>query len=260
MAVHATIGIVVHELANPLYLCFLAVLAASLTVLILLLKLRGPEDSFVVACIRVIAITYARAFHRVRIPGPREDPVPPKGAYIIVANHRSGVDPILLSVLTRRRIRFLMAREYYEIPVLKWLCRTLGCIPVNRNGNDLSATKEALRALRDGQVIGVFPQGGIREASSSLEGKSGTALLSLRTGAPIVPFYIEGTPNMDSVLRAFLTRSKATVKWAAPLKIEMPGSQKASRADLEEMTSTILARIRALGTEDKPNPVPRMST
>jgi len=203
---------------------------------------------------------YSRLLHRLRVPGPEEDPVPRTGAFIVAANHRSGIDPLLLSIVTRRRIRFLMAREYYEVPVLHWIFRALDCIPVNRDGNDLSATKTALRVLRDGQVLGIFPQGGIREASDDLEGKPGTALLALRTGASVVPFHIQGSPNFDSVLRAFLTPSRTTIRWGAPIKFEAPGVEKSSRAELEEVTTSILKAIRTLGQEGDPNPVPRMST
>jgi 1-acyl-sn-glycerol-3-phosphate acyltransferase len=224
-------------------------LAAFALFFLYVFRRRGPEDTLFLAFLRAVGNGYSRVFHRLRRPRPGEDPVPPEGACIVVANHRSGIDPLLLCLLTRRRIRFLMAREYYEIPILHWMFRALGCIPVNRNGNDLGATKAALRVLREGKVIGIFPQGGIREASDAPEGKSGTALLAIRTRAPVVPFLIEGSPNFDSVLRAFLTPSKTRVRWGAPVKFGAPGAEKPTRAELDEVTASILKAIWALRDE-----------
>ena len=127
------------------------------------------------------------------------------------------------------------------------MVRRIGCIPVNRDGTDLGATKAALRALKNGEVIGIFPQGGIREAEGSLEGKSGVALLALRTGAPVVPFRVEGSPNVPSVLRAVLTPSRMTVRHGPPLRFTPTGEGKPSRKELEEVTARILDAVAALG-------------
>jgi 1-acyl-sn-glycerol-3-phosphate acyltransferase len=206
---------------------------------------RGPEDTAAVACMRSIAWLYSRIVHRLRVIGEGRDPVPPRGPYILVANHRSGVDPIIVSIVTKRRVRFLMAREYYELPILHSVFRVLDAIPVKRDGTDLGATKAALRRLRDGHVIGIFPQGGIREAGTEIEGKAGVALLALRTGAPVVPLFIDGSPNTHSVLRAILTPSRTTVRFGAPFAFDRIEDRKPTRLELEEVTSRILGAISA---------------
>ena len=210
---------------------------------------RGPDDTVFLACLRAVATIYARVVHRAKLIGPLPDPLPAEGAGILVSNHLSGVDPVILSIVTKRRVRFLMAREYYEAPFLHFMVSRMGCIPVNRDGNDLGATKAALRALRDGEIIGIFPQGGIREAESSLEGKSGVALLALRTGAPVIPFRVEGSPNMHSVVRAVLTPSRVKVRYGAPIHFTPSGEGKPSRKELEEVTSRILGSIEELGRD-----------
>jgi 1-acyl-sn-glycerol-3-phosphate acyltransferase len=139
-----------------------------------------------------------------------------------------------------------MAREYYEIPVLHTIFRALGCSPVNRNGNDLSATKAALKALKDGQVIGIFPQGGIRGEDEETEAKLGVSLLSSRTGAPIIPFYIDGSPHKDSVLRAVLTPSRTVIRFGPPISICGKAEGKVPREQLEKLTGSVMAAINSL--------------
>ena len=230
----------------------LAAAGACALFAVLAVKLRGPEDTPFIAALRVICIVFTKVVHGLRCSPRGIDPLPPTGPAIMVANHRSGLDPVILGVVTRRRVRFLMAREYYEARGLRWMFRALGCIPVNRDGNDLGATKAAMTALRSNQVIGIFPQGGIREAGVSLEGKMGAALLALRTGAPVVPVFIEGTPNLDSVLLALLTPSRTRVTAGVPIALGGGRNHRPSREEVAEASRAILEAIRVLAARLPP--------
>ena len=233
------------------YTSFLTVLivisvAVGAVFLFFCFTMRGPEDTPTGAAIRVLCNVYARLVHGVHARLPKDDPVTPVGPATIVANHRSGVDPIMVSISTRRRVRFLMAREYYEVLGMQWAFRSLKCIPVNRDGRDLGATKAALKALRAGDVIGIFPQGGIRKADSLLEGKAGTALLALRTGAPVVPVCIEGSPNLPSVFRAMVTPSQTRLTFGEPMVYKSEKKQRPSREEIREVNAAILKAIESL--------------
>lgn len=219
------------------------VLAASY--ILACLRLRGPEDTVLLANIRVVTWLYVHVMHRLKSNPASRDPLPRDGPVIVVANHRSYLDPFFVAVLTRRPIHFLMAREYYELPVLGWIFRGLRCIPVNRDGNDLGATKRALGFLKAGKVIGIFPQGGIRDPDDLGEGKSGVALLALKTGAPIVPFYVAGSPAHDSLLRAVLSCSRTRVYCGRPFKLERHGEGKPGRGELAALATRVLEAIAA---------------
>jgi 1-acyl-sn-glycerol-3-phosphate acyltransferase len=234
------------DLHSPLSVCAWIAVAALVAYVGVAIRMRGPEDPLLAQVLRPICTLYAKLFHRLRFVAPAGNLVPAQGPAIVVANHRSGVDPLLIGLVTRRRIRFLMAREYYATPGLQWGFRALGCIPVNRDGNDLGATKAALKALRDGEVIGIFPQGGIREAGGSMEGKAGVALLALRTGAPVVPFHIDGSPNLDSVFLSLFTPSRTTVTCGLPLKVGDAVDRKPARGELEKVTMSILDAVAKL--------------
>ncbi len=211
---------------------------------------RGPQDDLRVSLLRLFNELYLRVYHRLQwsseSPG---DPLPSHGPAIVVANHRSGVDPLALTACTKRAIRFLMAREFYALPGLHWIFQIVGAIPVNRDGNDLGATKAALKVLREGGIIGIFPQGGIRLESNgrneSIEIKAGAALLALRSGAPIIPALIRGTPSLDSVFRAILTPSRASILFGKPLQLEVCG-KKPTRQEIEDATNRIQERLNEL--------------
>jgi 1-acyl-sn-glycerol-3-phosphate acyltransferase len=224
--------------------------AVAIALLALGWKARGESGSLGVGLLRAFTWGYLRVVHRVRLD--LADPLPPSGPAILVANHRSSIDPFVVAAFTLRRVRFLMAKEYYETTGLRWFFRWMRAIPVKRDGNDLSATKVALRALADGEVIGIFPEGGIRNdtASTPFAGKEGqeavkhgAALFALRTGAPLYTAYVSGTPPLDSVFLAFFRPSKSSVSFAGPLAFEKSGGGKATREDLENASGRIVESI-----------------
>ncbi len=196
-------------------LILLIALVAAAGLAVLLYRSRGPEDTPFVALARTLNVVVARGIHRLKICG--DVCLPDEGPCIVVANHRSYIDPSLITGVTRRWIVFLMVREYYEAPGVHWLFKAIGCVPVNRDGNDLAATRKALKALRAGRVVGIFPQGGIRDPDA---GKAGVALLALRSNAPVVPFFIDGSPVCESVLLAIFRPSRSRVFCGEPIRVK----------------------------------------
>jgi 1-acyl-sn-glycerol-3-phosphate acyltransferase len=209
---------------------------------------RGPRDSLGIASLRLLNDLYTGLWHGVRWePPPPASPIPIDGPVIVVANHRSAADPMVLAASTRRLVRFLMAREYYQVFGLEWLFRLAGEIPVNRDGSDLGATKTALKVLRDGGVIGIFPQGGIREEGfqEEADGKAGVALLALRTGAQVVPAFISGTPIRESVFLTMLIPSRSRIRFGAPLRFA-PAGKKVTREEIDDAARAILEAVASL--------------
>ena len=245
-----------EPLTSPLSIVALVSLIAGVLYATLAWTLRARFDTLGVALVRLTTRIYLRIVHGLR---RAKDPLPETGAAIVVANHRSGIDPPVLSVHSRRQIRFLMASEYFQIRGLTWLYRQLKTIPVKRDGRDLAATKEALKALYAGEVIGIFPEGEIREEGLSesyeeehkaqkntTDVKEGAALLALKTGAPIIAAYIEGTPIHDSVLRAFLIPSRSRVTFGEPLVLSTGRLQRPSKEDLRAATQKIVDTLLTL--------------
>lgn len=113
-------------------------------------------------------------------------------AYILMSNHKSAWDPLVISVFFPRTIHWMAKRELFESPVIGWIMKRVEAISVDRDRGDTKSTIQAMRILKKGEVLGIFPEGTrVKEADYSAA-KSGTALLASRTGTTILPLYIEG--------------------------------------------------------------------
>ncbi len=113
-----------------------------------------------------------------------------KGKAIIICNHRSMMDPIVLALVTPRVIHFMAKKEIFKSKVGNLFFRMLCAFPVNRKSTDLQSLKNALSVLDKGKVFGIFPEGK-REVSDSLdEFERGTAFFAIRSGAPVIPVYM----------------------------------------------------------------------
>ena len=148
-------------------------------------------------------------------------PLPITGPAIVVANHISGLDPFLLIAACKRPLRFLIAREEYERPVLNWLFKASGCIPVDRSGRPEKALREALHALQKGEVVALFPHGRIlldKELPHKIKG--GVARLAIWSEATIYPVRIDGVGGEGHVALAPIIPSDVTLSMGTPLQCE----------------------------------------
>lgn len=148
------------------------------------------------------------------------DPLPlsDTGSAIVASNHMSGLDPFLLIAASPRPLRFLIAREQYERFGLRWLFRLARCIPVDREGRPERALREALTALKEGDVIAVFPHGKIHlDTDPPRKLKGGVARLSHRTGSPIIPVRLDDVRGAGHTILAVFIPSNSRLKAYPPL-------------------------------------------
>lgn len=124
--------------------------------------------------------------------------IPEKGGCIIAANHQSGMDPAVLVAVCKRRVRFLATDYYCSMPVVRRMLKTAGCIPVYRNKDNKLALQKAIEALKNGEVIGIFPFGGIHVPTKEEPRlRSGVAVLSKLANVPIYPVFIGGVAKFS---------------------------------------------------------------
>lgn len=188
----------------------------------------------------------------------RRSIIPQSGPALIIANHRSPVDPHFLWMNhhlagPQRRIRvisFLVAREYYEVAATHWICRAMQSIPVGRDGHDMGPAREALRRLQAGEIVGVFPEGKINTGPSGaplLPGDTGIAWLALRARVPVYPIYIHNAPGTPNMIAPFITPSRVRVCFGEPIDLSGYADRRNSREVLQEVTDLMMARLEETG-------------
>jgi 1-acyl-sn-glycerol-3-phosphate acyltransferase len=118
-------------------------------------------------------------------------------------------------------VLFRSAREYYDWSLIHSFCRWVGCIPVNRDGRDIHATRTALRALEEGRVLPIFPEGRITPSSGRELGeiRPGAAFIAIRAGVPVIPAYIRGAPESNQIGPSLLTLSRVNVTFGNPIDL-----------------------------------------
>jgi 1-acyl-sn-glycerol-3-phosphate acyltransferase len=161
---------------------------------------------------------FCKKFHRLQ-----HDPLPLplSGPAIVVANHVSGLDPLIMIAASSRPLRFIIAREEYDRWWLKWLFAAIGCIPVERSTNPRAALFAARRALERGEVVALFPHGRIYlDDQAAPQLKRGVAHLAGVAGAPVFPLRIDGIRGRGHTIAAVFLRSRALVRCFAPLSFQ----------------------------------------
>ncbi len=152
---------------------------------------------------------FTRVYHRLDVLSPCR--LPAMGPAILICNHTSGLDPQLIQSCCPRMITWMMAQEYYDLPVIKHILDAIGVIRVTRSGRDTSATRAAMRALHDGQLLGIFPEGKIETSRELLPFQTGVAMMAIKTGVRVYPAYLDGTQRGCEMVAGFLRPHHATV-------------------------------------------------
>jgi 1-acyl-sn-glycerol-3-phosphate acyltransferase len=201
-------------------------LYAALAAWLVVRSLRGCTGGWQLWLLHVIARFYAPLLWRQHISA--NCPLPCEGGALVLANHRSPIDPMLIfsaSPMKRaghriRRVEFLTAAEYCNLGgPLQFITTHMHVIPVARSGRDMGPVKEALRRIRDGKLVGVFPEGRINTGAGLLPGSPGLAWLALHSQAPVYPVFIHNAPQGATMVAPFLTFCRVDVTFGAPVDL-----------------------------------------
>jgi len=167
----------------------------------------------------------------------------PEGGALVCPNHTCLSDPIFVvfALGRKNRLRFLAKSELMRVPVLGWILSKVGVFGVERGKSDVSAIKQALKVLKGGEKLLIFPEGTRSRQGDGGEAKTGAAMLALRTGVPVVPVYI---PREKKWFR------RTPVIIGEPFTPEVEG-KRATSEDYRAVAEEIMARVRALGEQVK---------
>ncbi len=169
--------------------------------------------------------------------------IPRRGPLVLASNHLNLADPPILTAVMPRRVVWMAKRELFDIPVAGFLYRMFGCIPVRRFEADLRALRKSQDALRRGHVLGMFPEGTRSGGRGLQRGEPGTALVAMRTGAPVLPVAIWGTEGVK-LPSHFLRRTPVHVAFGEPF--HLPRGERLSKEQVEEGIEQIMRRIAVL--------------
>lgn len=170
-----------------------------------------------------------KAIHRERLP---------EGGAILCPNHTSLSDPlfVVFALGLKTRPQVMAKSEFMRIPVLGWLLNKAGVFAVNRGKADVTAVKRALKCLKDGDKLLMFPEGTRSKDGDLGEAKTGAAMFAIRTGVPIVPMYI---PARKKWFR------RTPVVFGEPFMPQIAG-KKGTPEDYERVAGELMERIAAL--------------
>jgi len=177
---------------------------------------------------------YCKLVYRVKVIGTEN--IPKETPLIFCGNHRSLLDPVLIVITAKHHVRFMAKEELGKNPFLAFLGNVFEGIYVKRDSKDVTALKEALKALKNKQCIALFPEGTRNGLEKGEKVKDGAAFFALRSGAKVVPAGISGE------VKPF---HRVTIKYGKPLDFSEYKNSK-DKEVTEKVTDEIMSSILEL--------------
>lgn len=172
--------------------------------------------------------------------------LPGRGGAILCANHASFLDSIVLQAPFRRPIHYLMTAEFFYAPRFRWAAWAFEAIPVSEDSANASALEAAGAVLEAGDVVGVFPEGAISRDGKLRAFRSGSAVLAMRHGAPLVPAFLDGT--FDALPRDAkrIRRARLALRVGEPIAVERSKNATLDGDEVASLTARLHAAVAAL--------------
>ncbi len=179
--------------------------------------------------------------HLLFLPSVRGRERIPQGNAVFCCNHSSNWDPLLIMITAGygHQLFDLAKAEISHWPVVGWILKTAGMIFVDRGKADIGAIKSALKYLKGGRQILIFPEGTRVSEEESAAAKGGVSMLAVRTGSPIVPIYL------DSQKKLF---HRTHIVFGEPYMLQIAG-KKGTAEEYQKIADEALRRIYALREE-----------
>lgn len=184
------------------------------------------------------------AFYKIvfRIEKVNEANLPMEGPVIVCANHLNTWDAIGLVTASKRRIRFIAKEELFHNKFLNWFAHVFDVIPVKRGMRDVEAMKMNLTALKNGEALGLFPEGTRKGLAKGAKVQNGAAYMALKTKVKVVPVGIQGT---------FKPFTKVKLNYGTPIDFTNYEPKNPEKEDIEKATKEIMDSIIMLTNQGK---------
>lgn len=185
------------------------------------------------------SVVYAvlKPLYRIQIIG--KENVPNEGGVLLCANHIHALDPPVVGITAPRPVHFMAKEELFSTPILKHLVPHLNAFPVKRGMSDREALRKGLAILKEGNVLGIFPEGTRSETGELGKGLAGAGFFALRTDAQVVPCAVIGP---------YQKFKKLKIVYGKPIDFTEVRKNKTSAEDATEL---IMTEIRKLINENR---------
>jgi 1-acyl-sn-glycerol-3-phosphate acyltransferase len=185
-----------------------------------------------------------RGIYRPRANGVEN--IPETGGAILAANHLSFVDSLFMPLMAPRDVVFLGKADYFDSWRTAWFFKAVNVIPVRREGGSAgeAAILAGIRALREGRVVGIYPEGTRSPDGRLYRGKTGVARMALEAHAPVIPVGIFGTPEIMPLDKKMpRLKGRPTVVYGKPLSFDRYYDRPTDRFVLRSVTDEIMYEI-----------------
>jgi acyl-[acyl-carrier-protein]-phospholipid O-acyltransferase/long-chain-fatty-acid--[acyl-carrier-protein] ligase len=170
--------------------------------------------------VRLVVVLVTRLIYRIKIYG--QENIPTEGGVLLISNHVTWVDSLLLSATQQRRIRFIIERQYYNSKWVNWICRLMKAIPISASDPPkkiIHSIRQARQAMEEGAIVCIFAEGAITRTGMLLEFKAGFERITKGTDYSIVPAYLGGA--WGSVFSHYYGRLLSTLPKKVPYPISV---------------------------------------
>jgi 1-acyl-sn-glycerol-3-phosphate acyltransferase len=186
---------------------------------------------------------FSRLYFGLRLEGTEH--IPPEGAVLIVPNHQTYADPVLVTIPVRRPVYYMAWSRLFEIRGLGWLIRRLRAFPVQLESRDPRATREAVRLLQAGEAVMIFPEGERSADGTVARFKLGAFRLAVSLGVPVLPVTIAGGHAAWPRGQALPRRGRMRITYHPLVRPEAGGDPRETARDLAERTRAAIVRSLA---------------
>ncbi len=188
---------------------------------------------FILALVRGIY----RILFKIEIVGLEN--IPSDKNFLVVPNHMSYFDPPLIAAFLPVKMAYMAKGSLFKVPVLGWIIKSFGAFPVKKSGNDMAAVKLAIKILKEGKSLTIFPEGKRIKTPGVLgEGKNGAAMIAAKAGVGFLPMGIKTT---------YKFRSRVTLTVGEYIDISEYHDKRVTSEDLQKITDEmIMPRIAEL--------------
>ncbi len=178
--------------------------------------MRIPSDASGLWKFCHVALTLLRPlFCGLRVEGAEN--VPREGGVVLACNHPGGMDSFVLGFACPRQVFYMAKRELFNVhPVMTFLLYRIGAFPINRGARDTEAIEYSVALLKQGRVVGMFPEGTRNRGKPMRRGKSGAVRIAIDAGVPVVPVAVLEIPHLHKNWLNPFKRTRLSVQFGQP--------------------------------------------